>query len=57
MVVAPLILSLLFTLVWLIWVVLFLANDPIEEIRRTKRHQFLGSGGPDDPFANEPFDD
>jgi hypothetical protein len=44
-------------LVWLIWVVLFLANDPADEIRRAKRHQFLGPGGPDDPFANAPFDD
>jgi hypothetical protein len=43
--------------VWLIWMALFLANDPIEEIRKTKHHQFLGPGGPDDPFADDPFDD
>jgi hypothetical protein len=34
-----------------------LANDPAEEIRQTKRHRFLGPGGPDDPFANDPYDD
>jgi len=42
--------------VWLIWMIIFLANDPSEEIRQTKRHQFLGPGGPDDPFANDPYD-
>ena len=46
-----------FTLVWLVWVMLFLANDPGEEIRQVRRYQFLGPGGPDDPFANDPFDD
>jgi hypothetical protein len=44
-------------LAWLIWMVLFLTSDPAERIRQTKRHQFLGPGGPDDPFADEPFDD
>jgi hypothetical protein len=34
-----------------------LANDPGEEIRKAKHHQFLGPGGPDDPFADDPFDD
>ena len=43
--------------VWLIWMALFLANDPAEEIRTAKHHQFLGPGGPDDPFADDPFDD
>jgi hypothetical protein len=43
--------------VWLIWMALFLANDPAEEIRKVKHHQFLGPGGPDDPFADDPFDD
>jgi hypothetical protein len=33
-----------------------LANGPADEIRATKRHQFLGPGGLDDPFANDPFD-
>jgi hypothetical protein len=42
---------------WLIWAAMFLANDPAEEIWRTKRHQFLGRGGPDDPSANDPFVD
>jgi hypothetical protein len=36
---------------------MFLSNDPGEELRRVKRHQFLGPGGPDDPFANDPYDD
>jgi hypothetical protein len=58
MIEAPLILVLFpLALAWLAWVVLFLANDPSEEIRHTKHHQFLGPGGPDDPFANDPFDD
>jgi hypothetical protein len=56
MIAAPLILLFLFTLVALLWLRLFLGNDPAEEIRATKRHQFLGPGGPDDPFANDPFD-
>ncbi len=43
--------------VWLIWMALFLANDPAFEIRQTKHHQFFGPGGPDDPFADDPFDD
>ena len=43
--------------IWLIWVALFLANDPTEQIRNAKHHQFLGPGGPDDPFADAPFDD
>ena len=42
--------------IWVIWVALFLANDPTEEIRKTQHAQFLGPGGPDDPFADEPFD-
>ena len=41
----------------LIWVVEFFANYPAGEIRPPKRHQFLGPGGPDDPFASDPFDD
>jgi hypothetical protein len=43
--------------IWLIWIVVFLANDPSEEIRHTKRHRFLGPGGPDDPFARDPYED
>jgi hypothetical protein len=54
---APLILFFLFTVAWLVWVALFLADGGVEEVRRTKRHQFLGPGGPDDPLANDPFDD
>jgi hypothetical protein len=44
--------------VWLVsTVATFLVGDPIEEILETKRHQFLAPGGPDDPFAGDPFDD
>ena len=56
MIAAPLILLFLFMVVGMLWLGEFLANDPAEEIRATKRHQFLGPGGPDDPFANDPFD-
>jgi hypothetical protein len=41
----------------LIWGGDFVAHDPVEEIRRTKRIRFFGPGGPDDPFANDPYDD
>ncbi len=41
----------------LIWGGEFLAHDPAAELRRTKRHQFLGPGGPDDPFAGDPYDE
>jgi hypothetical protein len=34
-----------------------LANHPGEEISHVKRHQLLGPGGPDDPFADLPYDD
>jgi hypothetical protein len=37
--------------------VFFMVNDPSEEIRHAKHLQFLGPGGPDDPFANDPYDD
>jgi hypothetical protein len=57
MIAAPVILLFLFALVALLWLGMFLANDPADEIRATKRHQFLGPGGPDDPFADDPFDD
>ncbi len=45
------------TLAWLMWALLFLAEDPAEEIEETKVHQFLGRGGPDDPRAGEPLDE
>jgi hypothetical protein len=34
--------------------VLFVANDPGDEIRHAKHGQFFGPGGPDDPFADNP---
>jgi hypothetical protein len=48
---------LLVSIVWLVWMVIFLANDPSEEIREMKRHRLLGPGGPDDPFADDPYED
>ena len=57
MVAAPMILFLMIAPVLLIWVGGFFANYPAGEIRPPKRHQFLGPGGPDDPFASDPFDD
>lgn len=45
------------TLAWLVWMVFFVANDPSEKVRHLKHHQFLGPHGPDDPFANDPYDD
>jgi hypothetical protein len=57
MVAAPIILFLLIAPLVLFWLSEFLANGPAEEILQTKRHQFLGPGGPDDPFADDPYDD
>jgi hypothetical protein len=54
---ASLVVLLPFTLAWLVWMVFFMVNDPSEEIRHAKHLQFLGPGGPDDPFANDPYDD
>ena len=45
MIEAPLILvGLPFAVAWLVWMVFFLADDPSEEIRHVKHHQFLGPG-------------
>jgi len=30
---------------------------PSEALARTKRHRLLGPGGPDDPFADVPYED
>jgi hypothetical protein len=58
MLVAPLILVFFpLLLAWLAWTILFLANHPSEEIRHVKHHQFLGPGGPDDPFAGNQWND
>jgi len=59
MIEAPLILVFFpVTVAWLIWMIVFLANDPDEEIRSVKRRpQFLGPGGPDDPFAEDPAEE
>jgi hypothetical protein len=54
---ALVILMFAFALAWLVWMVFFLAQDPGEEIRQTKHLQFFGPGGPDDPFADDSYDD
>jgi hypothetical protein len=36
---------------WLIWAVIFVANNPSQEILHTRPSELLGPGGPDDPFA------
>ncbi len=53
----PIFLLLLGLPVLLIWGGEFLAHDPAEEIPKTKRHRFFGPGGPDDPFADDPYED
>jgi hypothetical protein len=57
MLAALLIVSFPVGLAWLAWMAFFVANDPSQEIRHAKHHQFLGPGGPDDPFANDHYDD
>lgn len=57
MLAALLIVSFPVALAWLVWMAFFVANDPSQEIRHAKHHQFLGPGGPDDPFANDHYDD
>jgi hypothetical protein len=57
MVAAPLIVLFLLTVVGLIWLGRFRANGPALEMRATKRYRFLGQGGPDDPFRDDPYDD
>jgi hypothetical protein len=44
-------------LAWLVWMVFFVTGNPSEEIRHAKHHEFLGPGGPDDPFTGDPWDD
>jgi hypothetical protein len=57
MIEAPLILvAFPVAVVWLVWMIFFLSNHPGDEILSVQRHQFLGPGGPDDPFANDPYD-
>jgi hypothetical protein len=52
MIAALLIVLLPFALAWLVLMVLFVGNDPSEEILHARHDRFLGLGGPDDPFAN-----
>jgi hypothetical protein len=58
MIEAPLILVLFpVAVIWLVWMIVFLANDPSEEFRHLQHHEFLGPGGPDDPFAPDQAED
>jgi hypothetical protein len=42
--------------VWLIGLAAATRGAPGEALARVKRHELLGPGGPDDPFAHEPYD-
>jgi hypothetical protein len=44
-------------LAWFVWMVFFVTGNPSEEILHAKPHEFLGPGGPDDPFTGVPWDD
>jgi hypothetical protein len=48
---ALVIIVLLAGLVIVPWLVLFLANNPGDAIRSVPDREFLGRGGPDDPFT------
>ena len=56
MVGALLIVLLPVALAWSVWMVFLVAKNPGEEILHARHDQFLGPGGPDDPFANDPSD-
>ena len=57
MIEAPLFLVLFpVAVIWVVWMIFFLANDPSEEFRQLQHHEFLGPGGPDDPFARDQDD-
>lgn len=54
------ILLLLFLFVCVVWWIGLVATTrgaPVEALARVKRHEFLGPGGPDDPFADVPYED
>jgi hypothetical protein len=54
------ILLLLFIPVFAIWwvaVAVTTRRVPSQALARTKRHRLLGPGGPDDPFADIPYED
>jgi hypothetical protein len=44
-------------LAWFVWMVFFVTGNPSEAIRHAKHLEFLGPGGPDDPFTGDPWDD
>jgi hypothetical protein len=56
MVFALVIVSLVVSLIVGAWLVVLLSNRPGEAIRSVQRREFLGPGGPDDPFADEYHD-
>jgi uncharacterized membrane protein YqiK len=43
--------------VWWFGLAVSTRGKPSEALVRTKRHQLLGPGGPDDPFADERYED
>lgn len=43
--------------VWWMGLAVTTRGRPATAVARTKRHQFLGPGGLDDPFADAPYDD
>jgi hypothetical protein len=54
------VLMLLFLLalpVWWIGLAVTEHGQPGEAVARTRHQRFLGPGGPDDPFADVPFED
>jgi hypothetical protein len=54
---ALLLLFLLAAGVWWIGLAATTRGAPREALARVKRAELLGPGGPDDPFANEPYED
>jgi uncharacterized membrane protein YqiK len=43
--------------IWWIGVVITTRGAPSQALVRTKRHRLLGPGGPDDPFAEAPYEE
>lgn len=52
-----LLLSLFGAAVWWTGLAVVTHGTPSEALARTKRHRLLGPGGPDDPFADVPYED
>jgi hypothetical protein len=43
--------------VWWVGLTVSEHGQPGEAVARTRHHRFLGPGGPDDPFADAPYED